>query len=104
MEEINDQSTSVLTASFFDEAGNPVTPTSGDYRIDDLASGSVIKGTTAISPTGVTHDITISSAENKIVNEALLSEIRLVTVTWNYSGKKATGEYRYRIKNLIKLQ
>ena len=46
---VNEKSTSIVTLSFADEAGNAVTPTSGTYRIDDVASGTQIKGDTAFA-------------------------------------------------------
>ncbi len=100
MDEINDQNTCILAVSFKDENGDPVTPSSGKYKINDFASGSVIKPETSFIPSGSSHNITISSAENKIINESKETETRIVTVIWTYDSKKGTAEFIYKIKNL----
>lgn len=101
---VNEKSTSIVTLSFADEAGNAVTPTSGTYRIDDVASGTQIKGDTAFTPVSSTHEITISDSENAILDSDNARELRCVTVSVTYGvGKKCTAEYRYYVVNLMKI-
>lgn len=101
---VNEKTTSIVTLSFTDEAGNAVTPTSGSYRIDDVSSGTQVKGDTAFTPGSSTHELTILDTENAILAAANARELRCVTVSITYgSGKKCTAEYRYYVVNLLKI-
>lgn len=101
---VNEKTTSVVTLSFKDEAGNPVQPTSGSYRIDDTASGIEIKEDTAFTPAGTTHDLVISDSENALLGQDNSRELRCVTVSVTYgAGKKINAEYRYYVVNLLKI-
>lgn len=101
---VNEKTTSIVTLSFTDEAGNAVTPTSGTYRIDDIASGTQIKGDTSFTPGSSRHELTISDTENAILDADNERELRCVTVSVTYgAGKKCTAEYRYYVLNLLKI-
>jgi hypothetical protein len=98
---VNEGSTHVVTASFSDEDGNAVIPTSASYRVDDAASGTVVIAATAVTPTAAVIDIVIPAAKNMILNAGRSLEQRVLTVTFTYSGgKTGTGEYHYHVKNL----
>lgn len=99
MDIVNEKIDSTLTASFKDEDGNPITPSSGSYRIDD-DSATEITGDTAFTPTGSSYDISISANENRILDATKSSEKRTVTVTFQYGGKQGVEEYRYLVRNL----
>jgi hypothetical protein len=100
---VPEKSTAVLTVSFKDENGNPVTPSSGSYRIDDVASGEEVTADTPFTPVGSSHDIEITPAENAMQGTGL-SEDRRVTLSFTYSGtKQGKAEYIYRLKNLSKV-
>ena len=103
MESVNERTSSTLAATFRDEAGVLVIPTSGTYEIDDVDSGTVIKASTAFSPTDSTYNIAITAVENRILNALAEKELRRVTVTFIYSGGQGTGEYFYEVKNLLGL-
>jgi hypothetical protein len=97
---INEKTTATLSLDFLDENGQPVTPTSGSYRIDTIA-GAVVKAATPFSPTGSTHKIVLSVADNTPVDALLLTEPRVVTITWLYgTSSQGTEEYRYSVRNL----
>jgi hypothetical protein len=100
--EVNEKSTSLLTFSFFDEIEAAVAPTTVQYRIDDLHSGTAILAlTTLTGPFTATLDIVITSAQNALVLQTHTFEMRLVTVIFTYGGsKQGTGEYKYLVKNL----
>lgn len=101
---INEKTTSIVTLTFTNENDDAVTPDSGSYRIDDVDSGTAIKAATAFTPTSSTHEITISSTENSILNTDNDYEQRVLTVTTTYSGGKVcTAEYFYMVKNLQKI-
>lgn len=104
MEIVSERSTSIVTLTFRDESGALVTPSAGTYRIDDAVSGTEIKSETVFTPAGSSHEITITDAENRILDDARNVEERIVTVTFTYgAGKKGMGEYRYGVKNLAKI-
>ncbi len=104
MIDVNEKKSITLLAEFFDDNGEAVQPSSGSYRIDDVSSGDEVKGDTPFTPTGVTHEIKITAAENAIVNSAKKSEVKRVTVSWNYGiGKDSNDEYKYKVINLTKV-
>lgn len=96
---VNEKSTATLTLEFADTVGTPVMPTSGTYRIDTVA-GSSIKASTVFTPTTTTHSIMLTTTDNTLVNTALDSEPRIITITWVYGATQGTAEYRYSVKNL----
>ncbi len=101
---VNEKTTSIVTLSFTDESGSPVTPTSGTIRIDDLASGTEIREAETFIPSSSTYSVTITSDENRILDQDNSRELRCVTVIINYGvGKKATAEYKYYVTNLSKI-
>ena len=102
---INEMTTLVITATFRDLNGALVTPSSASYRIDDAISGSQIRGDTPFTPAGSSHDITISANENRILDNAHNAEERIVTVKFIFGidNKEGNGEYRYVVKNLMKI-
>jgi hypothetical protein len=96
---VREKNTSVLTCTFKDETGAPVTPTAATYQIDD-ESGTSIKAETAFTP----PDITITANENRILSSPKPSERRIVTVKWTYgTDKNGADEYEYLVKNLSKV-
>lgn len=104
MDLVNEKTSWTVTASFYDEGGNAVTPDSGSYRIDDVGSDTEITGDTPFIPAGSTHDINITPTENRILTTSNQVERRRVTVTFSYGvGKQGSGEYYYGVKNLAKV-
>ncbi len=98
---INEKTTLLVTAAFWDEDGAAATPSAATYRLDDATSGTVILPQTALTGLGVTKVIEITSAQNALVSAASTSEERILTVEWDYgSGRHATDEYRYLVRNL----
>ena len=101
LDELNERSTYVVTVSFFDENGDPVTPSSATYRVDDEKHRTNLVPTTSIGSLTTAVDIEITSDENRIIRSRSAYEVRTVTVIWNYGGtKQGTGQYRYKVINL----
>lgn len=104
MDTVNEKTDSILNIGFKDENGNLVVPAAASYRIDDVASGEEIKGATNITPLSSSVDVAITANENRILDEALSYEERVVTLSYSYGdGKEANEEYLYRVKNLRKI-
>lgn len=103
MEAVNEQSTAVVTASFFDEDGGAVTPAEGVYRIDDAKSRTEILGDTALPSLAPSVDIVITAEQNCIIGTSRY-EKHLLTVTFKYAGgKSGADEYPFYVKNLAML-
>ena len=102
LDEVNERTSLIVAVSFTDEDGDPVTPTSATYRIDDKASRTNILPATAIGSLSTSVDITITSEQNAIIRPRNPFEIRTVTVEWGYDSgtKHGTAEYEYRLINL----
>lgn len=102
LDEVNERSSFSVTAAFTDEDGDPVTPTAATVRIDDERSKTEIRGTQALSSLAEEMTIEISSGENRILKTRSKSEIRIVTLEWDYDGgaKHGVEQYRYRLLNL----
>ena len=100
---VTEGSTSWLTLSFFDEDGNPATPPSARYRIDDVSSWTEIKATTTFIPTEVTYTIKSTPSENRIIDDSRMNEQRLVTVEWTDGVNERTDYYEYYVINLSKI-
>lgn len=99
---INEKTTLLVTAAFFDEDGIASTPTAATYRLHDRASGTVILNTTALTGLGTTKVIEITSAQNALVAAAAASEEHVLTLEWDYgSGRHGTDEYAWVVRGLV---
>jgi hypothetical protein len=104
MNSVNCNTTYTVTASFTDENGLPLTPISARYRVDDVASGTVVVPWTTLTPTSPSVPIVVTAAQNAIINPALSVETRVVTLDFQYSSsgqqRQGAGEYRYNVENI----
>lgn len=103
--EANERSAFPIAVSFLDENGDPVTPTSATYRIDDEASKTAILPVTNFPSLAVSVDLWITSDQNFIVKpQRGKPEIRTVTVQYVYESENgptaATAQYKYKLVNL----
>ena len=78
-ETINEGSTSQVTLAFTDITGAPLSITSGQYRIDDVDSGTTILGWTDLPSLGESVTVQITSDQNRIVRPHVELERRMVT-------------------------
>ncbi len=101
MQQVNEGTTAYLSATFADKTGVAETPTTVVYRIDDVRSGTEIRGATAVSAAS-TVEITLSPADNRILSTAQNYEVRRVTVVAAYgAADQVTAEYVYRVMSLV---
>jgi hypothetical protein len=99
--EFNERATVTITATFTDDDGVAVTPDAATYRIDDEANRTNIQPSTSIGSLDDTVNIVITSDQNFIIRPRSKSEIRTVTVEWDYdTDKHGTAQYRYKLINL----
>jgi len=102
MKVINENTTLVVALSFTDEDEEAVIPNSAYYSLYDVASGTAIVERTAFSPAAATHDLTITAAQNAILDDTLDVEKKRLTVEIQFGtdNKAAVDEYIYAVKNL----
>jgi hypothetical protein len=103
IDRVNERKTWITQVAFTDDAGEPVTPTSAQYRIDDVGSGSVVREATPISSLGEEVEIIWEPADTIILDESHIYELRRMTVEWQYGSPATlfgTEEYLLQIKNL----
>lgn len=102
MFKVNEKSTMILAVSFYDENDAAVSPNSAWYKIDDKDSERSITPQTSIGSLSTTTNVTITSTENRILNQENPSETRIVTIQYEYgSSKTGTAEYQYKVINLF---
>jgi hypothetical protein len=105
METVNQESSAVATLSFTDVNG-AVIPASNIntllYQISDEKSGNVLLPWVSVVPNANPYTVSISSSVQQIVDPCEEYEIRIIAaiVTYNSNTQKATGTFKYRVKNL----
>lgn len=102
--EVNERSDFPLTVSFLDEDGVAVVPDAATYRVDDEANRTSLQPVTSFPSLATSVDLWIASDWNRIIRSRNKSEIRTVTVEYDYDSddgpKHATAQYRYKVLNL----
>jgi hypothetical protein len=100
MEDVNERTTALLEIKMYNQSGALAAPTSANYTIHDLRSGTTVRISTALAG-GDTVPLTLTEDDTKIINVKNKYEIRRVTVIAEYGASDyLTGEYDYRVKNL----
>jgi len=98
--EVTEGSTAWLDVSFYGKDGALETPATVVYEIWDVASGTQIKGETSL-PSASQVEITLSSADNRILGQEHFREARKAIVTASYSGsEKLIQDYVYHVRNI----
>ena len=99
-ETVNEGSTAYVTATFRNKAGVVALPTGVTYRIDCITSGTQVRDTTSATP-ATSVEITLTPADNAILDPRRSRELRRVTVTGTYGDSDAVREqYDYWVRNL----
>lgn len=78
---IIEESACFVTVNFVDSNGNPFLPTTAQYRLDDVASGTQILDWTQISLTGTTVLIVVNGSENALIGRPFETHQCLVQLT-----------------------
>lgn len=100
MERVNEKSTAYLSVTFRNKTGAAQAPSTASYRIDDVATGREVRDDTEITPAD-TVELTLSVADNTLLNAIAAVEQRRVTVTGTYgAGDAVRSEYIYEVTNL----
>ena len=97
---INELTTEPVVVNFKNEDGDPITPLTAKYRVDDVRSGTQIRDWVVLS-VAATITITLLEADTTILNVSNHTEEREVTVSATFSGnKRQTITVNYEIRNL----
>lgn len=90
-----------FTFAFTDENGDPVTPISIDWRIDDVDSGTEVVGWTAVGSPASSVNVQVNPASNAIIDQTKVVEKRILTVRMdNGQLTQAFETKHYRVQNL----
>lgn len=97
----NELSQVIVTASPKDSNGDPTTPTTARYRIDDCRSGTEMVDWTSLT-VSTSMTITIPGSVNEIINsDRRTPEVKTVTVELDKDlTTQLFAEYTYRIQDL----
>ncbi len=91
----------VVTAEPRTIEGNPYTPTTARYRVDDCRSEEEMVDWTAITPPSSSMEIVIPGPINTIVNDRNKRESKVVTLNTDQGlATNHNSEYLYGITNL----
>lgn len=102
----NEKETGYVALTFTDEEGAAVTPDSATYTLYDEASKNTINSRDQIVISGLASsiDLELEPDDNVIVNNTKTYEIHILLVEWIYNtDKKGKDEYRFSVKNLVKV-
>lgn len=96
----NEETRVVVTAKPRDIDGNPYTPTTARYRVDDCRSEEELVDWTALTPSA-SMEIVIPGPLNTIVNDRNKKESKVVTLNTDENlSTQHNSEYLYGITNL----
>lgn len=98
---VNEETGFSVFADFSDKNGDPLTPATLTYQIDNVTAGtSIVPETVVAAPAAVT-EIKVLPAQNEIADQGKKHESMLITFIANVGLEDAiTEEYGYMIKNL----
>lgn len=101
MDQWNERNTIPVVVSFFDDVGDPVTPSSAAYRIVDKRSGAEVLASTPLTGLSTTKEIIVTEAQNAILSARHASEIKALAVVFAYgSGRQGLAQYEWETINL----
>lgn len=100
MTKVNEKSPIFITVTFKDETGALITPTTVDWRLDDISNKSEISDWAALTPSNPLS-FTIPPASNSIIDVSRLEEIKEVVIrTDNTLVGESHTPHRYTVINI----
>lgn len=98
---VNERSPLYMTVAFTDENGDPLVPSSVEWRLDDLELETTIVDWTNLPAPSSTMSVVIGATKNTIVDEDNVREERMFGVRVdNGLDTEAHAEYKYHVINL----
>lgn len=103
LQQVNEESTAYLRATFLDKNGVQATPASLTYSIYCLTNGIEIRASAGLTPAGQV-EIMLDTEDNRIVDELHDYETRRVTIEAVYGERDAQrSQYDYVVRNLSRV-
>lgn len=91
-----------MTMVFTDQVGDPLTPQSVDYRIDDKTNGTEIVGWTSLPGPASTMNFTIAGDRNTIEDDVHVKEIQIFGIRLDFGlAGEAHSQLEYNVLNLL---
>lgn len=99
---VNAGSTSWINVNLVDQYGAPAAPIAFKYQIDDILSGTNIVPEQTLATPGAAFQITVTAAQNLILNAANAQEYRRLTTTAVYGDgtDRITATYDWVVNAL----
>jgi len=98
---VRERSPFYVTIDFFDEVGDPLVPSTVEWKLTNPDTGVVIKDWTSLLPPASTMNVALSAQYHEITNEALQVENRALIVRINNGmGSEAHQHFHYQVLNL----
>lgn len=100
VQQVNERSTAVITASFFDADGEPAIPSSLVYSVWCMTTGEQLRAETSLTPVAVA-EITLDATDTAIQDATNSFERRRVTVSATYgAGDELHQDIEIVVRNL----
>jgi hypothetical protein len=98
---VNEKSPLHMTVGFKDEDGNPLVPTTAEWRLDDRETDTQIVDWTNMPTPAASMAVVIPGAEHVIVDEDKVREKRTFGIRANGGlAAEAFQEYHYHVLNI----
>lgn len=98
---VNEKSPVFMTLEFKDENGDPLIPTTVDWRLDDKTKGVEVVGWTSLPSPAATMTFTIPGSDNTIDDEVNVAEVMTVGIRVdNGLAGEGYSELQYTLINL----
>lgn len=98
---VNEKSPLYMTVGFQDENGDPLIPTTAEWRLDDRETDAEIVGWTNMPTPAASMSVLIPAANHTIVDEEKVREKRTFGIRSNGGlAAEAHQEYHYHVLNL----
>jgi len=88
---IRPNTTSVHTVYFYDDSASPVVPSSGNYQVKDINTGTAVVTPTTFTPVTPYYAINLTPAQNALLKSTDILERRQLAVNFTYAGTKQGG-------------
>ncbi len=98
---VNEKSPIEMTVVFTDAAGDPLTPSTVEWRVDDLTNGAEVKAWTALGGISDTMTVVVPGSDNVIDKDQHVKEVQLFGIRID-DGLAGEGhaELEYNVLNL----
>lgn len=97
---VNERSTARLTVNFADEDGDPVIPTSAEYRVSCPDNGTTVRDWEDAGTPAAEMEIELEPEDHEMLTTKSM-EGRVVDVRAPYGvDKQATARFSYSLRNL----